>query len=190
MAGALAVAGCSQEIGTFDNPHLGFTTQTNARLQNAYGDLEQRRRDLSIAFRAAAPDTVTFPFDSARLTSDARQALDQQAAWLVANDSVLMAIVGHTDAVGAESYNDRLGLRRARAALRYLTSRGVDPARLEAVESRGEREPVVDTQEREERNRRAVTVVVGFDRIYVGTGMNGITANRLYVEYRDDDDDD
>ncbi|MEM7526646.1 MAG: OmpA family protein [Pseudomonadota bacterium] len=183
LVGGLLIAGCAREVGTFENPNVGFTTKTNARVQTAYGDLEQRRRDLSIAFRAAAPDTVTFDFNRSTLKPEARRALDQQAAWLMANEGTLMAVVGHTDLVGSESYNNRLGLRRAQRVVNYLIAKGVDRDRLEAVESRGESEPVVDTQEREERNRRTVTVVAGFDRIYVGTGLPGVIANRLYREY-------
>ncbi|MEM8760523.1 MAG: OmpA family protein [Pseudomonadota bacterium] len=183
LCGGLALAGCAEEVGTGKNPFLGFTTKTNARVLSAYGDLEQRRQDLSIAFRAAAPDTVNFEFNRSRLTADARKALDQQAAWLMANESTLMAVVGHTDLVGTEGYNNRLGLRRAQRVVDYLVGKGVDRARLQAIESRGESEPVVQTQEREVRNRRAVTMVAGFDRIYVGLGMPGPIGERLYRQY-------
>ncbi|MEO0960370.1 MAG: hypothetical protein AAFY66_18275, partial [Pseudomonadota bacterium] len=56
-------------------------------------------------------------------------------------------------------------------------------AHIDAIESRGESEPVVQTQEREVRNRRAVTMVAGFDRIYVGLGMPGPIGERLYRQY-------
>ncbi|MEM9761138.1 MAG: OmpA family protein [Pseudomonadota bacterium] len=194
LCGGLALAGCAEEVGTGKNPFLGFTTKTNARVLSAYGDLEQRRQDLSIAFRAAAPDTVNFEFNRSRLTPDARRILDQQAAWLMANEGTLMAVVGHTDLVGSESYNNRLGLRRAQRVVNYLVAKGVDRNRLEAVESRGESEPVVQTDGPEVRNRRAITVVAGFDNIYVGLGMPGVIADRLYREYltegRIDDTDD
>ena len=94
-----------------------------------------------------------------------------------------MAVIGHTDKVGSEAYNDRLGLRRARAVVNYLVRHGIARERLDAVESRGEREPVVDTEERERRNRRAVTMVVGFERQYVGTGLDGKAAERIYRRY-------
>lgn len=190
-AAGILSAGCADTLspiagvagspaGTPRTGALGDAIVRNASLQNAYGNVEERLRDLSVAFRAAVPDTVTFPFDSARLTPEARRILDQQAMWLEANESVRMAVVGHTDLVGAESYNDRLGLRRAQAAVRYLIGQGIDRARLEAVESRGESMPVVATEEREQRNRRAVTVVAGFDRIYVGPNLDGEFAARVY----------
>ncbi|MEL7346399.1 MAG: OmpA family protein [Pseudomonadota bacterium] len=187
-AAVVALAGCGGfhlggEAGKV-NPAFGAAVIHNARVQNAYGNIEQRLRDLSVAFRAAATDTVTFDFDRATLTAESRRVLDQQAMWLLANENVRMAIVGHTDLVGGEAYNDRLGLRRARTALAYLVSKGVSRDRLDALESRGESEPVVQTEERERRNRRAVTMVAGFDRVYVGPDLDGEYARRVYDIYQ------
>ena len=50
-------------------------------------------------------------------------------------------IEGHTDNVGGDAYNLKLSDRRAKAVLDYLTSRGVDPARLKSV-GKGETAPV------------------------------------------------
>ncbi len=81
------------------------------------------------------------------------------------------------------AYNDRLGLRRARAVVAYLARHGISRGRLDAVESRGESDPVVQTEERERRNRRSVTSVAGFDRHYVGDGLDGEYAHRVYKLY-------
>jgi outer membrane protein OmpA-like peptidoglycan-associated protein len=187
LAAGLALAGCSRALGPAGegrHSHLyGVATAQNTNAQIAYGDPAGRIRALNEAFRAAAPDTVTFEFDSAALDAAARAALDKQAAWLGENPHVRMTVVGHTDKVGPDGYNDQLGLRRARAAVNYLVSRGVARNRLDAVESRGEREPVVDTEDRERRNRRAVTSVAGFERHYVGTGLDGKYAQRVYGTY-------
>lgn len=187
LATGIALAGCSNVYGPAGegrNSHLyGVATAQNINAQIAYGDPAGRIRALNEAFRAAAPDTVTFEFDSAALDAAARAALDKQAAWLKENPAVRMTVVGHTDKVGPDGYNDRLGLRRARAAVNYLVGRGVARNRLDAVESRGEREPVVETEDRERRNRRAVTSVAGFERHYVGTGLDGKYAQRVYGAY-------
>jgi hypothetical protein len=42
---------------------------------------------------------------------------------------------------------------------------------------------VVQTEDRERRNRRTVTSVAGFERNYVGDGMNGVAAERIYRTY-------
>jgi outer membrane protein OmpA-like peptidoglycan-associated protein len=158
-------------------------TAQNINAQIAYGDPASRIRALNEAFRAAAQDTATFDFDSTALDSSARAALDQQVKWLKANQYVRMTVVGHADRVGTDDYNDRLGLRRARAVVAYLARHGISRGRLDAVESRGRREPVVQTEERERRNRRTVTSVAGFERHYVGDGLDGVYAERVYRTY-------
>jgi outer membrane protein OmpA-like peptidoglycan-associated protein len=75
---------------------------------------------------------VTFEFDSDRLTQPAKENLAQFAKAL--KDPQLKGtkfeIDGHTDATGAELYNQGLSERRANAAVSYLASQGVDPATL------------------------------------------------------------
>ena len=187
LATGLALAGCSSLTGPAGegrNSHrYGVATAQNINAQIAYGDPASRIRALNEAFRAAARDTVTFNFDGTALDSAARAALDQQVKWLKANKHVRMTVVGHADKVGTDAYNNRLGLRRAKAVVAYLARRGISRGRLDAVESRGESEPVVQTEERERRNRRSVTSVAGFERHYVGDGLNGVYAERVYNIY-------
>ncbi len=185
LAAATLASGCAREAGY--EPVLevyGNATQANFVAQDAYGRSDERLRSLNESFRQNATDTVTFAFDSARLDSTARSALDSQVRWLKANEAVRMTIVGHADRVGTERYNDRIGLRRARTVLAYLSRNGISKKRLEAISTRGEREPVVQTEERERRNRRAQTFVSGFARNFVGTGMDGEVAARLYDTYQ------
>ncbi len=42
---------------------------------------------------------------------------------------------------------------------------------------------MVQTEERERRNRRTVTSVAGFERHYVGDGLDGQYAHRVYQTY-------
>ena len=187
LATGTALAACTfaGPAGEGRNSHLyGVATAQNINAQIAYGDPAGRIRALNEAFRAAAPDTVTFDFDSTALDGAARKALNEQAKWLKDHPHVRMTVVGHADKVGSEGYNDRLGLRRARAVVAYLSRHGVSRSRLDAVESRGELEPVVDTEDRERRNRRSVTSVAGFDKSYVGDGMDGELAARYYNRYQ------
>lgn len=187
LATGIVLAGCSSPYGPAGegrNSHLyGVATAQNMNAQVAYGDPASRIRALNEAFRAEAPDTVTFAFDRSALDASARAALDKQVDWLKEHDGVRMTVTGHTDLVGPDTYNQRLGLRRAQAVVRYMTSRGISRSRLDAVESRGEQDPVVETQDRERRNRRAVTSVAGFERNFVGLGMDGKKAARIYGGY-------
>lgn len=186
VVAAFGVAGCANQIAG-DSPNqgvYGLAAAHNERVQIAYGDPVERLRALNAAFKAAAPDTVTFEFDQSGLDETARRALDQQAGWLKANKSVRVAVIGHTDLVGGEGYNNRLGMQRARAAANYLVAKGISRKRIDVVESRGERDPVIQTEERERRNRRSVTEVVGFDFSFVGTGLDGEYAQRVYDRYQ------
>lgn len=179
------LAACAVPAGEYaTSAYYGEATATNIIRQIAYADLEGRLIELNDRFRAAATDTVNFEFDSSRLDGAARAALDTQVAWLKAHPDVRMTVVGHTDLVGPDGYNSRLGLRRAQAVVRYLVSKGIERTRLIAAESRGETEPVIQTQDRERANRRAVTMVAGFVRGYVGDGIDGEYAARVYDLYQ------
>lgn len=112
---------------------------------------------------ALTDDKVKFGFDEDTLSPEAKAALDELAAQLVAaNENVYIEIQGHTDATGTEDYNLELGYERAQAVLRYLNMRhGVPLHRMSAI-SYGETAPVADngTKEGREQNRRVVLVVL------------------------------
>jgi len=182
---AVLLSACAREAGDHPtSPIYGQALQANFEAQDAYNQSNERLRNLAEDFRNNTQDTVTFAFNRANIDATARKALDGQAKWLREHPNVRMTIVGHTDLVGSERYNDRLGLRRARAVIAYLSRRGVSRKRLDAVESQGERNPVVQTDQRERRNRRAMTTVAGFARNYVGTGLDGEVAQRVYDTYQ------
>lgn len=189
LAGVVAVSGlavgCTVEAGgdSLDTQY-GVASKANFDTQDAYNQSRGRLRDLAADFRTNTQDTVTFAFNRSNLDAQARRALDGQAAWLRENPSVRMTVLGHTDLVGSNRYNRALGLRRARAVVRYLSRRGISRKRLDAVASRGESEPVVQTEARERRNRRTVTTVAGFARNFVGTGIDGEYAARIYDSYQ------
>jgi len=166
---------------------LGEAVASNQIVQTAYlGGGDALLVNLQSKFERESPTVINFDFDRSTLDGEATSRLDQQVAWLKKNEGVRVRIYGHTDLVGSEGYNDGLGLRRARAAMRYLVSKGIASDRLEAVESRGEREPLVNTQERERANRRTETIVIGFSRLFLGDGLDGRRADKLYRRYAGD----
>jgi OOP family OmpA-OmpF porin len=106
-------------------------------------------------------DTL-FDFNRAVIRPEGRAKLDALA--LQINQIALEVVIatGHTDSVGTEAYNIKLGQRRAQAVKAYLVSKGVDKRRV-YVESRGESQPVADnrTQEGRAKNRRVEIEVIG-----------------------------
>jgi len=107
-------------------------------------------------------DKVKFSFDKAELTDEARAALDGFAEKLKGeNKNVYIEIQGHTDNVGSEEYNLKLGEKRAEVVRRYLSQKGIALHRISVI-SYGESEPVAENNTREGRsaNRRVVIVVL------------------------------
>ena len=98
---------------------------------------------------------VTFAFNKARLTPDAKAILDQVSASLKERPDVKVEIGGHTDSKGSDAYNLKLSDQRANAARDYLMSQGV-PADQLTAKGYGEAMPIAtnDTEEGRELNRR------------------------------------
>lgn len=149
-----------RELGSeVDKGQFGNATMNNTLIQT--GELEYTVA-LAERFAAEVPDTINFAFNSAELSDEARSILKKQADFIRQFPEVRFRVFGHTDKVGSNGYNQRLGLRRAQAAVGYLTSLGISRSRLEAVVSYGETRPLIATNEAEVRNRRTVTEVSGF----------------------------
>ncbi len=172
----LKEAGSEVDEGGFGNP-----TATNSLAMMGEADATQM---LGHRFESEVTNTVTFSFNSSDLTPAAIATLTQQASWIKRFPEVRFSVYGHTDLVGSEGYNKGLGLRRAQAAVNYLVSQGISRSRLQALVSYGKTRPVVNTQSREERNRRAVTGVSGFAGGYAGQ-LNGKYAAVIMREYID-----
>ncbi|HSB29094.1 MAG TPA: OmpA family protein [Pyrinomonadaceae bacterium] len=63
---------------------------------------------------------VTFRINSAVLSPDARQQLDQFAEKVLAAKGYMIEVAGHTDSTGGEAKNFRLSQQRAEAVVQYL----------------------------------------------------------------------
>ena len=83
---------------------------------------------------------LLFDFNSSAVKPTARQNLSTLAASLQEYPGTELLIVGHTDSVGTDSYNQRLSEERAASAASYLVSQGVARSRIRTV-GRGEVEP-------------------------------------------------
>ena len=103
---------------------------------------------------------LLYDFNSATVKPAAQRNLDNLAASLDKYDDSNLLVVGHTDAVGDDSYNQSLSERRARAAASYLTSRGVSASRIQ-TRGLGESEPVASNEAEDGRaqNRRVEVAI-------------------------------
>ena len=90
------------------------------------------------------PD-IAFRFDSSELTDLGKGKVYLLAQRIKQKADVVVSIEGHTDYIGTEEYNQRLGLRRAQTVMKELSDLGIDPSRL-SVASFGPSKPLVDQQ--------------------------------------------
>ena len=169
----VAVGGCKKKPETkvtpVDNPAPPpAPTPTPAPPTNSCDAACMAARDADAkakavaAATAALTATIYFDYDRSDITDDSRTKLDAKVPVLTQNTGVRIRIAGHTDSRGSDEYNLALGQRRAAAAKRYLTDRGVDGSRIEIV-SFGEERPTC-TDESEgcwSRNRRDEFEITG-----------------------------
>ena len=86
---------------------------------------------------------ANFDFDKAVLKPAGQASLDQFMAGLAGSKVSGISVVGHTDSVGTDAYNQKLSERRAGAVANYLVSKGVPAAAIQAA-GKGESQPVAD----------------------------------------------
>ena len=108
---------------------------------------------------------LLYDFDSDAVRPTAQENLRELARSLEKYPGSNVLIVGHTDSVGSDSYNEALSQRRSRAAADYLVSQGVTRSRIEA-RGLGEREPVTgnDTESGRQQNRRVEVAIFASER--------------------------
>lgn len=147
--------------------------QRLAAEQKARADAEQRAKDalqrLS-SFANVKSDTrgmvitlsgsVLFATNKSDIMGPARERLNQVADALKEVEGRHIRVVGFTDNVGKDEYNQQLSQKRAESVRAHLISRGVREDMIVA-EGRGEQDPVTSNASTEGRaNNRRVEIVV------------------------------
>lgn len=141
-------------------------------------------RDSTVRMTLNVPDTLTlrinFPFDDHEhpyefVIDDAgnagtmtwKRALDLTARATLASIGSLkkLIVIGHTDSLGSDAYNSRLGLQRAQFVADELVKRGV-PKRIVSVRSRGRTEPVAIRPEESDEQFRLRSRRVEFVKVF------------------------
>ena len=103
-----------------------------------------------------------FDFDKAVLKAEGKAKLDDLVGKVKGINLEVIIAVGHTDAVGADAYNQKLSVQRAEAVKAYLVTKGIEKNRV-YTEGKGEKQPVADnkTAAGRSKNRRVEIEVVG-----------------------------
>lgn len=106
--------------------------------------LAERFQPASLAVKRVDPKTLrldvngllTFPRDSAQLTGEQRRTLRSLGGMLADVPAVELRILGYTDPLGSQRYNQWLSRRRARTVADVLQANGVPASRI-AVRGQG-----------------------------------------------------
>ena len=104
---------------------------------------------------------VAFDFDQTNIKEEYETLLDEFATKIRNFKAKRMEIVGHTDSMGTESYNQNLSERRASSVYQFLKAYPYVKLLPCKLEGRGEREPKADnsTIEGREMNRRVEIIL-------------------------------
>jgi len=144
--------GKATEAGT-----LAATAKTSADKANS--DVGELRGELRSAvsniddYKKAAETTVTFKFNSADLSKEAKEALDGLAANKANMKRFVVSVEGFTDRTGPADYNTALSQRRANAVVNYLVSKHDIPVYRIYTVGLGKDKPVDDGKTREARSK-------------------------------------
>ena len=79
-------------------------------------------------FKSLQP--IYFGFDDSIITDSAAEEMDQIVKVMKENPKLIIEASSFTDSQGSNSYNVRLSQRRAKAAVSYLKSQGIDAERI------------------------------------------------------------
>ena len=145
-AGIGAIAGAG--IGSYMNEQ-----ERKLRQQTAGSGVDVIRQGDDLLLRM--PSGITFAFNDASVQPQFRPTLDEVASILSQYPKTYIDVYGHTDSDGSDAYNQTLSERRAQSVANYLSSHGVQSARI-ATRGFGESQPIASnaTEEGKASNRR------------------------------------
>lgn len=156
--GAVSVKSAQGET-VIDSAYASATTAGNAapvvgvssaaQVQQTFGETVKALPLLPVSY------TLNFLEGRDEYTPESRQTIETVLRELARRPAAEVAVIGHTDRVGALEYNDKLSLQRAERVRADFLRRGVAERSI-SVAGRGEREPLVATADEvaEARNRR------------------------------------
>jgi peptidoglycan-associated lipoprotein len=126
------------------------------RLRSEREEAARREAAMTAEVRNMLGTMIHFDFDKSAVRPGMdTDVLQSKLALLQANPAVSLEIVGNCDERGSDEYNMALGMRRATAAKKWLTDRGIADGRI-TVKSMGEENPIdpAHTEDAWTKNRR------------------------------------
>jgi OmpA-OmpF porin, OOP family len=164
--GAKAAQEAADRAMTAANSANERITQTAESLNNRIASLDD--------YEVAKTVTLTFKVGSAKLTPEAKTALDELATQAKTGKGHMIQVAGFASADGSEELNRRLSHRRAEAVMSYLIeNHDISQRRLVTPAGYGEARPAADNTTRDGRkeNRRVEVAIL------VSKGLMGSTTS-------------
>jgi len=105
--------------------------------------------------RVTMTNQTAFDTNSSNIKPGFETTMNKIADVVVRYGKTSLTVVGHTDNVGSNDYNQKLSERRAHAVAQYLEGKKVDPIRL-GVSGKGEAQPIAsnNSESGRQQNRR------------------------------------
>jgi outer membrane protein OmpA-like peptidoglycan-associated protein len=139
----------SDDPGLFDrSPALKAGPSNAGEVKQVFG--------AALAAQPARPVSLLLYFtEGSTLSDESKAVVDKMFAEIAKRPAAEITVIGHTDTVGNDGFNDKLSLERAQAVREILVGMGVPAANITAA-GRGKRELLVPTADNvnEPRNRR------------------------------------
>ena len=163
LIGAVGGGLAGAAVGSYmDSQKRDLEKNLGQEIQSGEARVEKMPNDV---VRITMTSHTAFDTDSVNIKPGFHSTLDKLADVVVRYGKTSLTIVGHTDNVGSDQYNQKLSERRAVSVAQYFESRRVSPLRL-ATLGKGEGEPVAsnNTESGRSANRRVeiyVEPVVG-----------------------------
>jgi outer membrane protein OmpA-like peptidoglycan-associated protein len=148
--GTVVVHPTSGDTKVLNSAYAGAHLRGAGKVESVTLDRPQVDRTFGAALSALPIPPVSylvyFLEGSDELTPESHANLSRIAAELANRPAAEVAVIGHTDLVGNDQYNDALSTQRAQRVRDELVRAHVPPERIE-VAARGKREPLFRTAE-------------------------------------------
>jgi OOP family OmpA-OmpF porin len=112
--------------------------------------------------------TIYFDFDKDAVTADGQDKLKHVADVINASPQILKVnIVGYTDQIGTDSYNDKLSEKRANNVKAYLDTLSRIPANVVGLRALGKADPVVHCDDKKMKRKERIACMAKNRRVEV-----------------------
>lgn len=130
-----------------------------AQLTEGRITVEQKGRDVLMTLR------INFDFDKSDIRSDMYPTMYKADEILKLYPESVVWIAGHTDSIGTDEYNIKLGDRRMNSVMKFLVNQGNSPSQFYNPVSYGEWKPLNDNSTEQNRflNRRVEFLIYTID---------------------------